>query len=154
MAHEDESGGQIGEPAPPPREQPPPPWKAWNLVQVFAVALAALVISGAVIAGLGGGFGGGGDTDEGSGEAEEAAPQPLRVTTNGEGSGAVTSVPAGIECGVACKEEFPAGALVRLKASPSKGSAFTGFSGDCAGTSQCTVSMDRARSVTATFEPD
>ena len=154
MAQEDESSGQIREPPPP--KQPPPPWKGWKLVEVSAVAVAALVIGGGVVAGLSGGtlFGGGGDeaaTVDSEGQAET---HRLRVTTDGEGSGAVTSIPPGIECSGDCQEEFPAGERVRLKASPSEGSVFAGFSGDCSGTGQCTVNVNRARSVTATFEPD
>jgi len=151
MAEEDRSDGPSGEPAPPPPERPSPPWTGWKLVQVSAVALAALVISGAVIAGLSDGL-----TLTGGSE-DAAAPidtQPLRVATGGQGSGTVISDPPGIECGMDCNEEFQVDELVRLTAVPSKGSAFAGFSGDCSGTGRCTVTMDTPRSVTATFEPD
>src|SRR5882724_11143766 len=48
--------------------------------------------------------------------------------------------------------KYSAGTSVDLKAMPDAGFAFTGWSGDCSGTSlTCTVVMDRARKVTATF---
>ena len=40
-----------------------------------------------------------------------------------------------------------------LNATPGDGWAFTGWSGACSGTAECTVTMDAAKSVTATFQP-
>lgn len=48
-------------------------------------------------------------------------------------------------------EEFPAGNVVTLSASPPSGSAFSRWSGACSGTGACRVTMSAARSVTATF---
>jgi hypothetical protein len=75
----------------------------------------------------------------------------LSVATSGNGSGSVTSSPAGISCGSDCSEIYNYGTSVTLTASPSTGSYFAGWSGACSGTSTCTVSMTAARSVTATF---
>lgn len=75
----------------------------------------------------------------------------LSVSRQGTGSGTVTSAPAGINCGNTCSYSFVAGASVTLTAQPASGSSFTGWSGACTGTSSCTVSMDSARSVTASF---
>jgi uncharacterized repeat protein (TIGR02543 family) len=48
--------------------------------------------------------------------------------------------------------KYSAGTTVNLEAQPDAGFAFTGWSGDCSGTSlTCSVVMDRARNVTATF---
>ena len=75
----------------------------------------------------------------------------LSVSRQGTGSGTVTSAPAGINCGNTCSYSFVAGASVTLTAQPASGSDFTGWSGACTGTGSCTVSMDSARSVTASF---
>ena len=76
---------------------------------------------------------------------------PLTVTRVGTGSGSVTSTPAGIVCGATCSNEFNSGQVVALSALADAGSIFAGWSGACAGTGACNVTMDAARSVTATF---
>ena len=75
----------------------------------------------------------------------------LTVTLSGTGSGSVSSTPAGIACGADCAESFSQGTVVTLTATPGTGSTFTGWTGACAGTGTCTVTMNGARSVTATF---
>ncbi len=77
---------------------------------------------------------------------------PLAVRVQGSGAGAVRSDPAGIDCGAACLARFDAPSSVTLTAAAAPGSAFAGWGGDCAGTAAaCTVTLDAARSVTATF---
>jgi DNA-binding beta-propeller fold protein YncE len=76
----------------------------------------------------------------------------LTVAKSGEGEGTVTSEPAGIACGTACAAEYDAGEEVVLTATPAPGSAFAGWSGDCSGSSSCTVTMSEGRSVSAEFE--
>jgi hypothetical protein len=77
---------------------------------------------------------------------------PLTVTKAGSGSGTVTSSPAGIDCGADCTESFNWGTVVTLTAAASGGSTFAGWSGaGCSGTGTCQVTMDAAKSVTATF---
>lgn len=75
----------------------------------------------------------------------------LEVTKDGNGSGAVASLPAGIDCGPGCSGDFDHGTLVSLTPDPASSSLFTGWSGACSGTGGCEVTMDQARSVTATF---
>lgn len=76
----------------------------------------------------------------------------LSVTRAGSGSGAVTSSPAGIDCGATCTATFDGGAAVTLTATAAAGSNFTGWSGACTGAAAtCTVTMSQAQSVTATF---
>lgn len=76
----------------------------------------------------------------------------LNVARSGDGAGTVTSSPGGIACGGTCAFGFLAGTKVTLTAAPADGSAFTGWTGDCSGSSPtCTVSIDAARSVTAAF---
>ena len=77
----------------------------------------------------------------------------LDVAKAGAGSGTVASLPAGISCGSTCSAEFLTGTMVQLTATASAGSAFTGWSGACTGTGTCEVTLDQARSVTATFTP-
>jgi Divergent InlB B-repeat domain len=80
--------------------------------------------------------------------------QRLTVTRAGTGAGGVSSGPAGIDCGSACSAVYDKGATVALTAAPTGGSSFAGWSGDCAGSAAtCTVTMDAARNVTATFNP-
>ncbi|HQY47984.1 MAG TPA: Ig-like domain repeat protein, partial [Usitatibacteraceae bacterium] len=75
----------------------------------------------------------------------------LTVAKQGAGSGAVTSSPAGIDCGADCAEAYDIGTAVVLTATPAPGSAFVGWSGSCAGTGACNVTMTSTRSVTASF---
>ena len=81
----------------------------------------------------------------------------LTVTAGGTGAGYVDSLPAGIDCGggghADCTATYPHGTEVTLTAHPDAASStFTGFSGGgCSGTGPCTVTMDQARDVTATF---
>jgi len=83
----------------------------------------------------------------------QVAPQTfgLSVTRAGSGSGTVTSSPGGINCGADCSESYTSGTPVSLTATPASGSIFTGWGGDCSGTGSCQVTMDAAKSVTATF---
>jgi hypothetical protein len=79
----------------------------------------------------------------------------LTVTRIGAGGGTVTSAPAGIECGSACRAGFASEAPVTLTARPDGASVFSGWSGcdSLTAASQCVVKMARSRSVTASFLP-
>jgi uncharacterized repeat protein (TIGR01451 family) len=82
--------------------------------------------------------------------------ETLTVTKAGNGTGTVASDPGGIDCGPACASdsaEFVPDSLVRLTTAAEPGSEFVGWGGEgCGGTGDCLVIMDRARSVTATFQ--
>ncbi|WP_158508932.1 InlB B-repeat-containing protein [Gemmatirosa kalamazoonensis] len=78
-------------------------------------------------------------------------PLTLDVSFAGTGSGAVGSSPSGIDCPGACTASFAPATSVTLTATPGSGSTFTGWSGACSGTGACVVTMDAAKSVTATF---
>ncbi|HEX6743379.1 MAG TPA: NHL repeat-containing protein [Solirubrobacteraceae bacterium] len=80
-----------------------------------------------------------------------AALARLDVATAGTGTGSVLSVPAGIWCPTDCRQGFSPGAVVRLTARAASGSTFAGWSGACAGTGPCDVSMGAERSVAAAF---
>ena len=78
--------------------------------------------------------------------------KPVLVSRAGNGSGTVSSSPAGIACGSSCSRLFDLGATVTLTAAPDASSSFAGWSGgSCSGTGPCTISIDGAKAVTATF---
>ena len=85
---------------------------------------------------------------------QAAVTHTLTVSKGGTGGGTVTSSPAGISCGSTCSVAFAAGAQVTLSVQPTAGSSFTGWSGACSGSGGCVVTMDAAKSVTATFTAD
>jgi uncharacterized repeat protein (TIGR02543 family) len=70
------------------------------------------------------------------------------------GTGSVSIVPRGgtaTTCAAACAPSFTSGTKLRLTATPAAGSVFTGWSGACSGKRVCSVTMDAAKTVTATF---
>ncbi|HJR94960.1 MAG TPA: hypothetical protein VJ807_05945 [Gaiellaceae bacterium] len=74
----------------------------------------------------------------------------LSVSRAGSGLGSVSG--NGIACPGDCAEAVPQGTTVVLTATPGAGSVFSGWSGACTGsTPTCTVVMDAAKSVVATF---
>lgn len=80
-----------------------------------------------------------------------AASFTLTVNKAGTGGGTVSSSPAGINCGVNCSASFSSGASVILNPVADTGSTFAGWSGACTGTGTCSITMDAAKTVTATF---
>jgi PKD repeat protein len=86
-------------------------------------------------------------------------PQTLSVTVTGIDSGVGFVTFAGNSCDnwpaatITCTYLQPVGQLVTLQATSAEGtdSVFVGWSGACAGTGPCQVTMDQARAVTATF---
>ncbi|TAN48706.1 MAG: hypothetical protein EPN21_14250 [Methylococcaceae bacterium] len=78
----------------------------------------------------------------------------LSVAKTGTGTGAITSSPAGINCGNTCNGVYDWNTPVTLTATPTIDSTFTGWSGACSGTSAtCTVTMDQAQNAGAGFAP-
>lgn len=74
------------------------------------------------------------------------------LTVAVSGNGRVVSTPAGIDCTAQCNAPFGETANVTLTATPAAGQVFSGWGGDCAGTAAtCTVTMSRARTVSAAF---
>jgi hypothetical protein len=74
----------------------------------------------------------------------------LTVATAGTGGGLVYMSPGSTGCR-SCQQGFDIGTSVTLTPAPDASSVFTGWSGDCSGGGACQVTMDRVRSVTATF---
>lgn len=76
----------------------------------------------------------------------------LTVSKSGTGSGKVTSSLPGIDCGPHCSFSYANNTVVTLKATPDANATFDGWSGACTNTTgDCAVTMDAAKSVTASF---
>ena len=73
------------------------------------------------------------------------------LTITKTSGGAVTSSPRGINCGATCRASFSVGSIVTLTPHADTGFTFKGWSGACSGTEPCVVTMDSAKSVSATF---
>ncbi|OGK83091.1 MAG: hypothetical protein A2X52_04260 [Candidatus Rokubacteria bacterium GWC2_70_16] len=79
----------------------------------------------------------------------------LTVAIAGSADGTVVSNPLGITCGATCAATYAAGTSVTLSATPDAGATFAGWGGACSGTTPlCAVTLDAARSVTATFSQE
>ncbi len=75
----------------------------------------------------------------------------LSASRTGNGTGTISSTPAGIDCGVDCSQIYNFGTVVSLTASAGTGSTFTGWGGACTGTGACMVTMDAVKGVSASF---
>ncbi len=104
---------------------------------ICGLSWISLVLSGC------GGLGGNSSSSNGSFQ--------LSVQVAGGGSGAVSSSPAGINCGQLCSASFASGTDVTLAASPAANSFFAGWSGACTGVGACKITLSQNSSVTATF---
>lgn len=76
---------------------------------------------------------------------------PLAVNKAGSGGGFITSYPPGIDCGVTCSANYVKNTVVQLNAIPDSTSTFIGWSGACSGTGACTITLDAAKAVSASF---
>jgi hypothetical protein len=76
----------------------------------------------------------------------------LTVTVGGAGGGKVTILPPGMEMtGGSISMPFTSGTQVELTATSVAGSIFSGWGGACSGMAGCSVTMNAAKSVTASF---
>ena len=83
------------------------------------------------------------------------APQETRrltVLVSPMQAGTVRSTPGALQCRSACFADFGVGTVVTLTAQADARYTFGGWSGACEGTGACVVTLDAARTVTATFE--
>jgi alpha-tubulin suppressor-like RCC1 family protein len=77
----------------------------------------------------------------------------LSVIRTGGGTGTVSSVPVGIDCGSDCSDSYDTGSSVTLTATAGTSSVFTGWTGcDAVSGATCTVTMSAARTVSANFD--
>ena len=86
--------------------------------------------------------------------AAEAVPPPgftLTVTKAGTSAGTVVTSPAGIDCGAECTAVFPSGTSVTVTTVDGYRARFSGWSGDCSGTTACVLSMTGDHAGQATF---
>ncbi len=81
-----------------------------------------------------------------------APPATFTLSVSKTGPGTVTSSPPGINCGSDCSESYAEGTVVTLTATPNKNFRFLGWGGAASGIGPCTVPMNAAKSVTATFK--
>lgn len=76
----------------------------------------------------------------------------LAVSSTGNGSGSIKSMPTGIDCGADCSLEFNSGKHVVLVAEAGNGSVFAGWEEDCSGTAfTCDLGMTSDKKVKARF---
>lgn len=75
----------------------------------------------------------------------------LSVHRAGSGTGTVTSMPAGIDCGGRCTASVEAGTEISLEALSDGNASFASWVGDCDGAGPCRLRMDGPKSVTAEF---
>jgi hypothetical protein len=76
----------------------------------------------------------------------------LDVTVSGNGRVVSSPWPL-LDCTATCSASYGTGTVVGLVARPGAGSELVAWSGACSGNDACLVTLDDARSVTATFEP-
>ena len=76
------------------------------------------------------------------------------LTIGVSGSGSVTSAPAGIACPGQCSTQYLYGTSVTLSAIPGPGMVFGGWSGGgCTGNGTCTLTVNNAMQILASFAP-
>jgi uncharacterized repeat protein (TIGR02543 family) len=91
-------------------------------------------------------------TDDRNVSATWASTSAVLLTVSVSGGGTVTG--GGIHCPTECAASQAVNSTVVLTASPADGYVFTSWDGACTGTARtCSVLMDTAKSVTATFTP-
>lgn len=83
--------------------------------------------------------------------SEMGGTRTLTLTKSGSGIGAVTSTPAGIDCGISCQAKFDAGAVITLTAAANSGSHFSYWTGSHADCSDGRVTLDTSMRCTAVF---
>jgi hypothetical protein len=82
----------------------------------------------------------------------DARPVSLTMMKSGNGSGTVTSSPAGVDCGSDCIAAYAPGTTVTLTATPDGGTNFIGWTGGgCTGTGTCVVTVTADTSIEAAF---
>ncbi len=95
---------------------------------------------------------GSGGSDGGGAPPPPPPPVTLTIAKIGNGTGTITSNPAGIDCGTTCTLTVSSGTVVTLTAAPSPSNTFTDWGGACAaGSATCAVPITADQTVSATF---
>lgn len=76
----------------------------------------------------------------------------LTIEKSGEGTGIVTSEPAGLSCGKICQGTFRIGQEITLQAQADKGYWFSDWGGPCSGSGSCTIVITGPTTVRAEFK--
>jgi uncharacterized repeat protein (TIGR03803 family) len=77
----------------------------------------------------------------------------IATTFSGNGTGTVASSPSGINCPPDCISAFPVGTTVTLTATPTGGSTFGVWSGNCATTNANDCTVNSTQDLDAIFSP-
>lgn len=81
-----------------------------------------------------------------------SSPRQASLSVVKVGEGVVKSARRRIDCGPVCSASFDVGSTVTLKAKPAQGNEFKGWSGGgCVGKQPCTVTLNKSKTVKATF---
>jgi hypothetical protein len=76
----------------------------------------------------------------------------LTIANSGAGNGLVSTIPPTLSCTLPCTLSLSFGAQITLVPEPSAGSTFSGWDGDCSGTTPtCALTMTQPRSVFVNF---
>jgi len=76
---------------------------------------------------------------------------PILLAVTGSGAGFIKSTPAGLDCYDSLYASLNANSTMNFTAIPESFSVFSGWSGDCTGLNNCTLTMDGGKSVFAEF---
>ena len=118
--------------------------RCWTCPLISRGLLVAAVL--ALTASCGGG-GSDGVLDDGRGDTS------IQIVIAGTGGGLVShNLGQGGCTQGTCTWDFTPGLVVTLTATPDATSVFTGWSGDCAGTAPCTLTVTKQFNVVATFD--
>ena len=79
------------------------------------------------------------------------AIKAVTLSVSKKGKGKVASVASGIDCGTHCSINAVAGSAVSLRATADAGFVFSGWTGGCAGTGDCSLTLSSNTTVTANF---
>ena len=79
------------------------------------------------------------------------APQQFILAVGVNGNGSVSSSPAGIACPTDCAQAYDTGTKVTLAPIAAAGATFSSWTGACSGAGICVVTVNEAKSATATF---
>ncbi len=75
----------------------------------------------------------------------------VSLTVTKTGSGTITSIPPGINCGTACIATYSFGSSVSLTAEPAANHVFSGWGESCSGMGSCNLTMNTPQTVSAGF---